>query len=299
MARQRSTFLLPVYGCIDTASRKVNLLRIWTDNCDPKITARWYFDYLFEKRIVQAKLRIDRGSEIGNMATIHTFLRSDHGDLEDTLERVIFAKTTVNQVKRWLKELHDRFEKYFKEQLVNLLEQGHYDLQNEIHRNIIAYVYVLVLEREMHLFVTNWNNGRIRFQKDTILPVGVTVHIYSFPEKYNLEKCDLSISKKQLQHVLELSEFLRISNEYLENDFNNRSAELRTTWRLRCKRLCKCVFISKTRFICLNIEILGRRKLIISIAFHLDKVNAICRFYFLFLDISKPNAEIFTGFFTA
>ena len=41
---------------------------------------------------------------------------------------------------------------------------------------------------------------------------------------------------------------------------------------------------------------LGRWKLIISTAFHLDKVNAICRFYFLFLDISKPNAEIFTGF---
>ena len=127
---------------------------------------------------------------------MHAFLRSDQGDLEDPSESVIFGKTTVNQIERWLMELHDHFEKYVKEQLVNLLEQGHYDLQNEVHRNIIAYVYIPVLEREMHLFVTNWNNDRIRFQKDTILPVGVPGHLYSFPEKYSLERCGLSISEK-------------------------------------------------------------------------------------------------------
>ena len=125
-------------------------------------------------------------------------------------------------------KLHDRFEKYFKEQFMHLLEQGHYDPQNEIHRSIIAYVYIIVLEREMHLFVTNWNNHRIRFQKDTILPDGVPQHIYSFPEKYGLERCGLSISEEQLEQVAELSlsGILRILNEYLENDFENRCAEL-------------------------------------------------------------------------
>ena len=38
---------------------------------------------------------------------------------------------------------------------MRLLEQEHYDPQNEIHRSIIAHVYIPVLEREMHLFVTN------------------------------------------------------------------------------------------------------------------------------------------------
>ena len=79
---------------------------------------------------------------------MHAFLRSDQGDLEDPSESVIFGKTTVNQIERWLMELHDHFEKYVKEQLVNLLEQGHYDLQNEVHRNIIAYVYIPVLREK-------------------------------------------------------------------------------------------------------------------------------------------------------
>ena len=73
MGYQRSTFPHSVYGCINTASHKV----IWTyctDKCDPKRIARWYFDYLFDKRIEPARLRIDKGSETGDIATMHTFL---------------------------------------------------------------------------------------------------------------------------------------------------------------------------------------------------------------------------------
>ena len=144
------------------------------------------------------------------MATVHTFLRSGLGDRDDPSESLIYGKSTANQIERWWRELRDRFEKYFKEQLMHLLKQGHYDSQNEIHRSIIAYIYILVLEIEMHLFVTNWNNHHIRFRKNTILLEGVPEHISSFPEKYGLER----------------SGALRIANKYLENDFKNRCAEL-------------------------------------------------------------------------
>ena len=226
MGYQRSTFPLFVYGCIDTASRKVISLRICTNTCDPKRVVGWYFDYLFEKRIVLARLRIDKVSETGVTATMHTILRSGHCKLEDLSESVMFGKSAANQIERWWRELHDCFEKYFKEQLMHILQQGHYDPQKEIYRSIIAFVYIPALEREMHFFVTNCNNHQIRFQKDTILPDGAPEHIYSFPEKYSFEKCGLSISEEQLQQLVELSRVQRISNEYLENDFKNRCAEL-------------------------------------------------------------------------
>ena len=154
MGYQRSTFPLSVYGCIDTASRKVISLRIFTNNCDPKRVARWYFDYLFEKRIVLAKIRIDKDSETGVTATMHTILRSGHGKLEDPSKSVVTGKSPANQIERWWRELHDCFEKYFKEQLMHILWQGHYHPQKEIYRSIIAFVYIPALEREMHLFVT-------------------------------------------------------------------------------------------------------------------------------------------------
>ena len=96
--------------------------------------------------------------ETSNMATIHTFLRSGYGDLEDPSKSIIFGKPTRNQNERRWRELHDSLEKYFKKQLMHLLEQDHYDPQNEIYRSIIAYGYIPVLERRMHLFVKNWSN---------------------------------------------------------------------------------------------------------------------------------------------
>ena len=87
-----------VYGCIDTASRKVIWLRICTDNCDPKRTTRWCFDYLFEKRIVPERLRIDKSFGTGNMATIHPFLRSGHGDLGNPSKSAIDKRENPYQL---------------------------------------------------------------------------------------------------------------------------------------------------------------------------------------------------------
>ena len=73
---------------------------------------RWYFDDFFEKIIVVARLRIDKGFETGNITSMHTFLRSDRDGLEDHSGSVIFGKSTANEIKRYWKDLHDRFEKY-------------------------------------------------------------------------------------------------------------------------------------------------------------------------------------------
>eukprot|EP00794_Sanderia_malayensis_P021019 gene21019-23072_t len=60
MGYQRSTFPLSVYGCLDTASRKILWLRIWTDNCDPQHVGRWYLEYLYQSRLAPSMIRIDK-----------------------------------------------------------------------------------------------------------------------------------------------------------------------------------------------------------------------------------------------
>ena len=58
-------------------------------------------EYLFEKKIVPARLRVDKGSETGDMATMHTFLRRGHDDLENPCEsyvRKIYSKSDRKMV---------------------------------------------------------------------------------------------------------------------------------------------------------------------------------------------------------
>ena len=105
---------------------------------------------------VSSKLRIDRGTETGLLATLHVFLRRNHGDMtpEDTVE---YGSSTNNRIERWWRELHERLGKFFK----------FHDREDENDRKILAYVFIPIVQREIDLFVELWNNSRTRFQRNT------------------------------------------------------------------------------------------------------------------------------------
>ena len=96
MGYQNSTFLIAVYGYMDTCSRKILWIRVWMSNSDPNIIGRFYREHLLKSRKIAAKLRLDRESETAVMATC--MLRQHHGDM-DPLETVIYGPSTSNQVR--------------------------------------------------------------------------------------------------------------------------------------------------------------------------------------------------------
>ena len=73
---------LAVYGCMDTASRKLLWLKVWVSNHDPKLIGRWYLEHLYETKIISAILRVHKGTEKGTMATMHAFLRRHHNGMD-------------------------------------------------------------------------------------------------------------------------------------------------------------------------------------------------------------------------
>ena len=75
MGYKNSTFPLAVYGCLDTASRKILWLRIWVTNSDPCVVGRWYLEHLMECKTISRMIRLDKGTETGVLATMHAFLR--------------------------------------------------------------------------------------------------------------------------------------------------------------------------------------------------------------------------------
>ena len=87
MGYQNSTYPLAVYGCMDTASRKLLWLKIWVTNSDPKLVGR-YLEHLMETRIIYSLMRLGKGTETGVMATMHAFLRKNHNDGPSTSNQV-------------------------------------------------------------------------------------------------------------------------------------------------------------------------------------------------------------------
>lgn len=84
--------------------------------------------------VMPARLRLDKGTETVDMATMHSYLLSQHFGIEDSENCVIYGPSTENRIERWWKELLERLERFFKDQLSTLLEEGDYERDNPTHR---------------------------------------------------------------------------------------------------------------------------------------------------------------------
>ena len=80
------------------------------------------------------RIRVDKGTETTILATMHSYLRNQQGDLADATDSVMYGPSTQNKIERWWRELLERLERYFKHQLNSLVEDGHYDRDNPTHR---------------------------------------------------------------------------------------------------------------------------------------------------------------------
>lgn len=45
-------------------------------------TGKWYLKHLIETKIISTMLKVDKGTGTGTMATMHSFLRRHHGDMD-------------------------------------------------------------------------------------------------------------------------------------------------------------------------------------------------------------------------
>ncbi len=81
-----------------------------------------------------SRLRLNKGTETVDMATMHSYILSKHCGIEDAEDCVIHGPSTENKIERWWKELLERLEQFFKDQLSALLEEGDYERDDPIHR---------------------------------------------------------------------------------------------------------------------------------------------------------------------
>ena len=61
------------------------------------LAAEKFLVYLYKARTIASKLKLDKGSETGVMALMHSFLRQHHGNM-DPVKTVMYGPSTSNQV---------------------------------------------------------------------------------------------------------------------------------------------------------------------------------------------------------
>ena len=153
---------------------------------------------------------------------MHSYLCSKVGDFDKPSDSVIYGKSPTNKIERWWRDLHERLEKYFKEQLSNLLNSCRYNPNDIDDRKMLAFIYIPVIQRECDIFVQYWNTHRIREQKGLELPVGIPDHMFNFPEKYAGKKDGFALQREHLQEVAEVSGILDTPVKYIDDESKQR-----------------------------------------------------------------------------
>ena len=146
------------------------------------------------------------------MATLHAYLTSKLGVMEDPTDFVRYGPSNTNKIERWWHELHGRLEAYFKAQLSLLLKNMEYDPHNSLHRQVLAYIYIPVVQRECNIFINIWNSHRIRYQGMEV-QTGIPIHMFEFPEMYGGSFSSNMISKNQLCDSTQASSILQTELE--------------------------------------------------------------------------------------
>ena len=109
--------------------------------------------YLFDTEMLPVSLRMDRGTETEKLATIHVYLLNQRGLMDDPTDSIIYGPSTSNKIERWWRDLHERLETFFKGQLTVLLRRREYDPLNSTHWQLLAYVFIPIVQRECDIFV--------------------------------------------------------------------------------------------------------------------------------------------------
>ena len=87
-----------------------------------------------------------------------------------------------------------------------------YDPHNDLHRQVLAYIYIPVVQRECNIFINIWNSHRIRYQGMEV-QTGIPIHMFEFPEMYGGSFSSNMISKNQLCDAAQASSILQTELE--------------------------------------------------------------------------------------
>lgn len=74
--------------------------------------------------VLPDRIRIDKGTEIGEMATIHSYLRGKQGDLEHATESILYGPSTQNKIEKWWRELLEPMKNFLKPSCQPLQRMG-------------------------------------------------------------------------------------------------------------------------------------------------------------------------------
>jgi hypothetical protein len=199
-------FPFGIYGGIDCFSRKILFLTVMVNNRDAAATGTDYFKMLLNLKVCPRFLQVDLGTETAVIAAIHSAIRDQlpgGSSWDKDPKFVIYGPSTSNvTIERFWNLSNTSVVALLKPHLQKLRSELLYDPNENFDRDLLAYLFIPVIQSELDVLSERHNNHRIRKQNGVELPTGCKPNYsFSFPETFGAAQCGREIPSKVLIDV--------------------------------------------------------------------------------------------------
>ncbi|KAH6903545.1 hypothetical protein BKA70DRAFT_1433583 [Coprinopsis sp. MPI-PUGE-AT-0042] len=199
-------FGLRLHIGVDPFPGRIQWLKIWHTNSNPKLILSYYLEFVREQHGVPLVTQSDPGPENFLLANGHTMIRWSM-DLELRFWRYIQhrwkrEKKNIPPEIAW-SGLRARFAPGFEDLLQLGVDQEWYDYDNLVHRYVFRWIFIPWLQAELDNYRFKVNHTRRRHDPRQIVPHGRAEDIYRFPEAYGARDFKVAVPEHVIREVEE------------------------------------------------------------------------------------------------
>ncbi|KDR70020.1 hypothetical protein GALMADRAFT_230371 [Galerina marginata CBS 339.88] len=198
-------FGLALHTGIDPFVGKVQWMKVWWTNNNPKLILSYYLEIVEKHGFMPMVTQSDPGSENYGIANAHTTLRHWHDpSLAGTIQhRWMRQKKNVMPEIAW-SQLRRRFTPGFEDILEYGVANGIYDSSRILDELVFRWVFIPWMQKELDAWCTRINNSRKRKDRNKILPHGVPNLIYDSPHRFGCLDFKINVQPEAVEHVRNL-----------------------------------------------------------------------------------------------
>ncbi|KAH6908070.1 hypothetical protein BKA70DRAFT_1372102 [Coprinopsis sp. MPI-PUGE-AT-0042] len=199
-------FGLRLHIAVDPFPGRIQWLKIWHTNSNPKLILSYYLEFIREQQGVPLVTQSDPGPENFLLANGHTMIR---WTLDLELRFLAFIQHRWKRDKKNIPPeiawsgFRARFAPGFEDLLQLGLDHEWYDPDNLIHRYVFRWIFIPWLQAELDNYRFKVNHTRRRRDPRKVVPHGRAEDIYRFPEAYGARDFKVAVSEEVIREVEE------------------------------------------------------------------------------------------------
>ncbi|XP_070577464.1 uncharacterized protein [Ptychodera flava] len=172
-----------ISGCIDGYSRKILWMKASSTNNNPAVIAHYYLSCIKQVNGCPLQMRSDPGTENVTVAAMQIYLRQLGNDPYSGEDSYIFGKSTANQrIEAFWSYLLRAWTEWWRQHFSNMVAEGIFVNRSNIHKCLVRFCYLEVIQGELDMIISSWNDHCIRKQAQLEVPCGIPNVLYHCPE---------------------------------------------------------------------------------------------------------------------